>query len=518
MPIDRRTLIKVAAGAVGAAISGRSAPVTARDDIRGRLIIDTSREIGRIPASYTGFSVELATLADPEIYHPANASMIALYRRLSRQGVLRIGGNSSEFCWWKPKADSAPPAIRAAGVGRADNWMPQRLIPISPAAVDNLRGFLDATGWSCIYGLNFGTGSPAADAEQAAYVAHVLGPTLRYFQIGNEPDFYQDPNNLLRPHGWGFEDYLREWTQIANAVSAAVPGARFGGPDVGSSADWVVRFGERAKPLLGERLIELTGHYYAEGPPDSPDANIDHLLTRDPRIRPRMAAIMPVARQQGLSFRMAEGNSCFRGGKPGMSNALAGALWGMDYMLEMATLGCSGINFHGGSGNVISMSLGNKLPGARNARDLEIARLGSFYSPIAGNREVGYTARPLYYGMLAVDAFAETTLLATDLDSGGPNVTAYAGRGVKGWRVAVVNKDRYRDVSLELPSPPFGSGRIWRLSGPALDATTGISLAGAELRTAEPLWEPSTHETLSVKQGRAVIRVPHASAAVLIGA
>ena len=94
---------------------------------------------------------------------------------------------------------------------------------------------------------------------------------------------------------------------------------------------------------------------------------------------------------------MAEGNSCFRGGKPGMSNALAGALWGMDYMLEMATLGCSGINFHGGSGNVISMSLGNKLPGARNARDLEIARLGSFYSPIAGNREVGYTARP--YGI-----------------------------------------------------------------------------------------------------------------------
>src|SRR5882724_3173448 len=125
MRIDRRTLIRVAVGAVGAAMSGGSTPVAAKDDIRGRLIIDTSREIGKIPASYAGFSVELATLSDPEICHPANASMIALYRRLSRQGVLRIGGNSSEFCWWKPKADSAPPAIRAAGVGRADNWMPQ---------------------------------------------------------------------------------------------------------------------------------------------------------------------------------------------------------------------------------------------------------------------------------------------------------------------------------------------------------------------------------------------------------
>ena len=516
MLVNRRALLEAAAGTVGAVISGSGAAVFAKGNAVGRLVIDPNREIGKVPAAYAGFSVELATLADPDVFHPANAQMIALYRRLSRQGVLRIGGNSSEFCWWKPEADSAPPVIRAGGVGRADNWMPQRLTPISPVAVDNLRGFLNATGWSCIYGLNFGTGSPQADAEQAAYVARALGPTLRYLQIGNEPDFYQDPNNLLRPPGWGFEDYLREWMQIANAVSAAVPGARFGGPDVGSSADWVVRFGDRAKPLLAERLVELTGHYYAEGPPDSPEANIEHLLTPDPRVTQRMAAIMPVARGHGLSFRMSEGNSCFRGGKPGMSNALAGALWGMDYMLEMAALGCSGINFHGGSGNVISMSLGNKLPGARSARDLEIARLGSFYSPIAGNRADGYTARPLYYGMLAVDAFAETTLFATRLDSGGANLTAYAGRGSNGWRVAVINKDQYRDASVELQSPPFHRARVWRLRGAALDATEGISLAGAEVHPEGPVWEPSTQERSSSKNGRIAIRVPHGSAVILL--
>ncbi len=512
MHTDRRSVI-LGAGLMAAGIAARGAAAPKAASAKGRLLIDASREIGHIPASYGGFSVELATLADPEIFHPGNRSMIALYRRLSTEGVLRIGGNSSEFCWWKAHADSTPPTIRPAGVGRADNWMPQRLTPITPEAIDNLRGFLDATGWSCIYGLNFGTGTPEADAEQAAYVARVLGPKLRYFQIGNEPDFYQDANNLLRRPGWGFDDYLREWMAIADAITALVPDARFGGPDVGSSADWVVRFGERAKPLMGDRLVELTGHYYAEGPPDSPQANIDNLLKRDPRIKERMDAIMPVARRQGMTFRMSEGNSCFRGGKAGMSNALAAALWGMDYMLDMAAQGCTGINFHGGGGNVISGAMGDKMPGARNARDLEIARLGSFYSPIAGNRQVGYTARPLFYGMMAVQAFAGSSLVATTLDSDGANATAYAARGSHGWHVAVVNKDLSRDISLELPFPALDGASIWRLTGPAIDATEGISLAGMQIRDEDSYWKAQPRETW--RKGQSSVHIPAGSGLII---
>jgi hypothetical protein len=516
MLIDRRRVICLSTGlfASGLAVPGTTAPPD--PGTRARLSIDPSHEIAHIPASYGGFSVELATLADPDVFHAGNHEMIALYRRLSTQGVLRIGGNSSELCWWQARSGSRPPQIHPAGIGRADNWMPQRLTPITPAAIDHLRGFLEATGWSCIYGLPFGTGTPAADAEHAAYVAHALGPRLRYFQIGNEPDFYQDANNRLRPQGWGFEDYAREWQAIAEAVSATVPAARFGGPDVGSSGDWVVRFAERMKPLMGERLIELTGHYYALGPPDSPQASIGHLLTRDPRITERMALIMSAANQQGLSFRMSEGNSCFRGGKAGLSNALAAAIWGMDYMLYMATLGCTGINFHGGGGNVISSALGDKLPGARDARDLEIAKLGTFYSPIAGNRQAGYTARPLFYAMMAVQAFAGCALFPATLDGGTFDATAYAGHGPGGWRIAIVNKDLQRDLILELPALPFGECAIWRLTGPAIDATTDISLAGATIRGAGSQWQPSPPETGVECRRGTVLGVPRASACILL--
>jgi hypothetical protein len=515
--IDRRVLLK---SGLAAALSGFFSKLSfaAEPSVQAHLSIDPARVLNHIPASYNGFSIETMTLENPNVYHSANRGLAALFRCLSPNGVLRIGGNSSEFCWWKATSNAQAPSIKAAGVGRSDNWMPQQLHAITPQAIDNLRGFLDATGWTCIYGLNFGTGSPDRDAEEAAYVAHVLGPKLRYFQIGNEPDLYRTPNNLLRPSGWDFPDYLREWLEIARAVIARVPSAKFGGPDVGGAADWVVEFGQQVPGLLGKaRLAELTGHYYAEGPPDSPSASIENLLATDPRIAERMEAIIPIARANGLTFRMAEGNSCYRGGKAGMSNALAGALWGMDYMLDMAARGCVGINLHGGGGKEISESLGNKLPGARDARDVEIAKLGTFYSPIAGNLEVGYHARPIFYGMLAVQQFADSDLVATRFDKQDVNATSYAAKRPDGWCIAVVNKDLRRDLSIDVSIPPGSkTATLWRLTGPAIDSTEGVSLAGAQIAGADAQWSPRDAQILRIQGGVTKLDVPRASAALVL--
>lgn len=508
--LDRRTLL-----ASGAAFAGTAA--FAGPAGRAELKLRPAETLNDIPADYNGFSVETAQLADPLVYDAGNVSAVAIYRRLSPNGVLRIGGNSSEFCWWKATPGAQQPVITAKGHGRADNYMPQHFTAITPEAIDNLRGFLDATGWNCVYGLNFGTGSPERDAEEAAYVARALGPKLLYFQIGNEPDFYRDPNNLLRPAGWDFPDYLNEWTAIAEAIISRVPNAKFGGPDVGSSADWVVRFAQAAPKRLGNRIIGLSGHYYAEGPPNSPDATIANLLKTDPRIAERMDAIIPAAKAAGLAFRMAEGNSCYRGGKPDMSNALASALWGGDYMLDMAARGCKGINFHGGPGSQIANSLGDKLPGARNAADMEIARLGTFYSPIAGNRSVGFSARPLFYAMMLVERFAGLKMIGTKFDAAGANAHAYAATSEGGFRIAVFNKDAARDLSLrvDLAGHKAKAANLWRLTGPALDATKAITLAGAEVNQGDAAWAPRDIEKLVPHGGVFDLKVPHASAVLM---
>jgi hypothetical protein len=502
---SRRTVIASSVALVGTAAF---ASPTAR------LTLHSDKVLNHVPANYCGFSAETAQLSDPAYYDGGNTSLVALHRRLSPNGVLRLGGNTSELCYWKTAPDAPPPPIKIPGQGRADNTMPQRFVGITPEAVTNLRGFLDTCGWTCIYGLNFGTGTPERDAEEAAFVARTLGARLMCFEIGNEPDLYITPNNLLRPAGWGFDDYMREWLAIAQAVSARAPGVKFAGPGATGQIDWIVRFAHEASK--GAQVIGLTGHYYASGPPESPAVNITNLLKRDPIVAERMNAIMPAARAASLPFRITETNSCYRGGKPDMSNALASALWGGDYMLNIAALGGKGVHFHGGLGKQIAASVGDKLPGVRNAADQEIARLGTFYSPWAGNRSEGFSARPLFYGMMLVEQFAETDLVANSFDSAGANATAYAAKSAEGFRIAVFNKDATRDLTVEINlGTAARRAHVWRLTGPRLDAITGIALAGAEVSNGDCEWRPHTVETASVNGSTVVLAVPHASAALL---
>ena len=55
---------------------------------------------------------------------------------------------------------------------------------------------------------------------------------------------------------------------------------------------------------------------------------------------------------------MTEGNTCYRGGKPGVSDVFAASLWAADYLLELASLGYAGVNLHGGDGQMVANSLG----------------------------------------------------------------------------------------------------------------------------------------------------------------
>jgi len=466
-----------------------------------------------IPVDYVGFSYETLQLADPTFFAADNRQLVALFRDLAPQGVLRIGGNSSEFCWWQTRVDQPPPPDPSSA-NNADNWMPHKMTAITPLAIDRMAGFLDATGWKAIYGLNLGTGTPERAAEESAYVARVLGPRLLYFQIGNEPEYYRDSNNGLRPADWDFEKYLAQWAAMARAVMERVPGARFGGPDVGSDGSWVVRFAQEAPKLFPDRIVACTGHYYAEGPPDNPAVTVARLLAPDPRIDRDLTRMADAAAKAGIHYRMTEGNSCYRGGKPGMSNAFCSALWAADYMLKLATYGCVGVNLHGGGSKQIRDALGGHLPGeSLDPTAATVAREGSFYTPIAGSREAGFSARPIFYGMMLAGQLAGGRLRPVTLDAAPLGVTAYAADMEKGGtRIVVINKDATSDLPVRIPSK---SGvKIWRLEGSGLTAITGVTLAGAAIEVTHP-WKPKREERIPSHEGFVDLKVSAPSAVVL---
>src|SRR5262249_28129962 len=97
----------------------------------------------------------------------------------------------------------------------------------------------------------------------------------------------------------------------------------------------------------------------------------------------------------------------------------------------------------------------------------------------------------------------------------GVNATAYAGQKGSQLLIAAFNKDSARDITIALRVPEeYRQSKVWRLTGPALDATQGITLAGAEM-SATSSWTPTSTENLRSTSDGIVLELPKSSAAIV---
>jgi hypothetical protein len=446
-----------------------------------------------VPQNFLGLSYETQQLSDPSFFSPENAGLITQFRALSGNAVLRLGGNTSDVGWWKPTPDSKMPPLPANVVLRTPpgEKSPMDLAySVTPEAVRNLRGFLDAVGWTCLYGINLGTNTPELAAEQAAFVAKTLGDKLEYFQIGNEPDGFW--SRFRAEATWTVETYMDDWLAAVNAIRARVPEAKFAVPDVAGKTGWLAPIADRLTAMADPpKVAAVTHHYYFTGPPSNPKANIHDLLLPDERVAHDAELAKAAGTKLKTAWRLTEGNSCYRGGRPGMSDVFAASLWAADYLLKLASLGYSGVNLHGGDGQMVANSLGGRLPGDDLVKDDPAGHPHPYYTPIAhiGSK---YVAEPVFHGMKFAGAFAGAEMMPLEFDPGTVNATAYAGKMPDGTSlIAIINKDAANDLSLNLRVP----GKVhmeWLLGAPSLDS--------AEVSLAKP-----AKQSLVVKRGSAVL-------------
>src|SRR5262249_12700095 len=219
----RRRFLATTAGAVAALrLHAKS-----KDQVRVMLSVAGEATGPQIPTDFVGLAYEVQQLVDPTFFSAQNRGLVREFRALSPTGVLRLGGNTSEFAYWKPTPGSREPehpqVREVTGEPRA------RYYAVTVQAVRNLAEFLRATGWSCVYGIGMGTNTPARAAEEAVFVADTLGNRLQYFQIGNEADLFGQ--HLRDPKSWSAMTYLEQWLTLARAIGARVRTAKFGMPD-----------------------------------------------------------------------------------------------------------------------------------------------------------------------------------------------------------------------------------------------------------------------------------------------
>jgi len=446
-----------------------------------------------IPADFLGFSNEKKILSRG-CFEPTNTVLINLFQNLG-PGVLRIGGHAVESTYWSRNKTNA--IIPMTDKRPYEKDTP---VTIGPLSVDNLFAFAKEAGWRVIYGLNLGANKPEMAADESTYAFQAGGSGLLAFEVGNEPNLFhtnakkkdKDAKDLkltnLRPDGYTYEQYRGEIENYYRAISAKLPNAPQAGPSTTKTCSWIPDFVRDFK----NRVVLVTSHTYPlsakDEDPQSPRfPSIENLLSAD--IQEDWLPKLKAATSAGLPWRLGECNSASGGGKHGLSDVFASALWGADFFFKIAEHGGAGINLHGGY-----------TPGR--------------YSPIYF-LDGDYHAAPIYYGMLLFHQAARGRVVPVECQTSA-NFAAHAVLGGEHkLRVVLINKDLTNSVVASIMTGTMGTqAELIRLRAPSVTSTEGITLAGNTVAK-DGTWSPQPAEKVPCISGHFEVSLPATSAALL---
>ncbi|HEV7750032.1 MAG TPA: hypothetical protein VGO71_00730 [Baekduia sp.] len=426
-----------------------------------------------VPRSFLGLSVEWdSVLPYTGGARGRRGDLVRVLAPVARAAgaplALRIGGDTGDQAWWNPAGRPRPASV---------------LQDVGPATLGAVAWLARGLGGPVTLGLNLALRDPANAAAMAAQARRRLPPgALAAVEIGNEPDLYRHGHTFRRgghlhrrlakdPH-YTVAAYEREvqryLLRLAGRDGPRLVVGGFAGPGWWPSLPGLLR-------RWGRRPGGVAVHLYALPQCSAPTPSADWLMSTAAS-GDRVAGLAPlaaIARQRGLPLRVSELNSAACGGRSGLSDTHAAALWLADTLFAILRLGVAGADVH--------------------------TWRGAAYAPfaVAGAHIV---ARPPLAGMLA---FARTAprgsrLVAATVHGGGDD-------GVRAW--ATVDARGTRRVALLAPRA----------------ARVDIAAAGASAGGCAPLWRspamPGRPRCACAAAGRYPVRLAARSLAVLtIGA
>ncbi|HWD85851.1 MAG TPA: glycosyl hydrolase family 79 C-terminal domain-containing protein [Solirubrobacteraceae bacterium] len=432
--------------------AGRVDPVTVRAAVPG-----TVRTA--LPKSFLGLSMEYWDLP---AFHSRPAVLDRVLSLLHVPGdgplLLRVGGDSADQAYWgrHPSLRLGPWPYHLTG-----GWL-HTLAEVVRSA--HVRAMLD---------LNLAARSPAMAAHFARAALRTLPRgSLTGFEIGNEPDIYHHWVNYHMTGRAGLLTSSGEWDQFsparyvegfaayARALARVAPNLPLAGPATARplrDIAWERRLLTTERSRVGMVTIHrypLTACAHRNARNFSTVARV--LSTRIAAgLGLVVAPALALARQAGLPARLTELNSVTCGGRRGVSNTFASALWAPDALFSLWKAGLAGANIH-------------VRQGAANA---------AFWMSRRGLR-----ARPLLYGLaLFARALGHRGQLAhLRVARSSPSVRLWAVRNGRRLNLLVLDKGPH-PAHLVLRIGSRGPALIQRLSAPSVEATTGVRLAGQTL-------------------------------------
>lgn len=450
---------------------------------------------------FVGLSLEYSALRsytgnDPRTVNPV---LIQLIRDLAagQRPVLRIGGDSADTTWWPQRGVTPPGGVKYA---LTQSWL------------RTTKALASALGARMVMGVNLAGGRPAVAAAEAKALFGGIG--RRYIdalEIGNEPDVYglfpwyvnrRGQLVYARAHNYSLSNFISQFSQWRAALGKGTPVV---GPAF-AELTWLSGLQSFIDAESG--LKQVTIHRYPlhgcltdQSAPGYP--SIQNLLS-DASSSGLAQAIAPYASEvhgRGLQFRVDEMNSAAYAaclGRHGVSETFGSALWVLDTLFNLQSVGVDGVNIH-------------TLPRAAY-------ELFTFNHTSAGWKAF---VHPEFYGMLMfTQAFPPGAQpLPVSVSPSGP-VKVWATRAPDfKTRVVLINKDPANGYQVQVQlSGPSGPANLEWLQAPSVTSTSGVTLGGQTFgaeTTSGRLAGTSQIQTVDPVLGTYTISVPPASAVLL---
>jgi len=430
--------------------------------------------IGIIPPNFIGLSYEKSAVTENH-FRPDNQILVNLHKNLG-SGVLRFGGNKVELTQWSREEPKEKPA-KGTFVATCND-------------MDKFYAFIKLIDWKVIHAVNLASNKPELSSDEINYAVKIGGNSIMGFEIGNEPDHYDKDTKKLREKGYAYPQYKSELEKAHDVILKQNPGINLIGPAVTSGG---FKFFEPCVSDFKNKLSLATSHFYPTSAISVPPPTCESLLSDNSKKKTITMAdrFYGAAKKAGLPWRLAECNSASMGGTDGVSDVFAAAVWGSDFLFDIAEHGSTGVNLH-------------TIFGQHG------------YTAISYDKEKKtYAVRPLYYSLLLFKDAGNGKLIDADTKSNG-NVVSHATLGADGkLRVIVINKELSKATSAAvLVNSKRTHGTVTRLSGSSPTEQIAVSYGEGTVNK-DGTWKLEKREDIKGNGGRFEVTLPACSAAVL---
>jgi len=305
----------------------------------------TRTRVAPIPGRFVSFSIEVSRAPDVFLVGGLGGAPRASFAQLMNAlraaagddagAMIRVGGNSAD--------ESA--YTSAAALPNGTNYR------ITDADLDAYAAAVPAWNGSLVIDTTLRyPGSQGAQldvAHLAAAVKRVGFGLIEGVEIGNEVDLFFE--NGIRSPSYVYNDHKPEFRLANDAVAPVLaPGGR---PRIQGatwcSTHWSLANYSDYVASFGASFGSISIHRYAESVCHNDKATIPGLMA-DKAAEGLAQAAQPYVTLAGeIPVYIGEGNSVSCGGAPGVSDVWASALWAIDVLFNVASVGFRRWSFHG---------------------------------------------------------------------------------------------------------------------------------------------------------------------------